>query len=405
MSNDKELIVRKNNGIVKARYSLTTNETRVFLMMLYKLQAVDSTTFSCSIHHDEFKEIFKSKKDYTISNINNMLSELRRKPIYFKIPNRTQKGYTWGEYGFINGYTFNDETKMFTIEASQKIYEMVKNYLEDGYTPNNLAILFGIRNTYAHRLYDLIRVWTGAKNIINYSVDELRELLMLEEKYPLYADFKKRAIVPAVKELNGTGVIKIDIKENKIGRRVTSIDFIAKDFDKRSGFNPTFTEVPATFNEGGELKEFPQVAINTNAFIQEKSPAVAPAEALDLNKFVNYNDDSFFSPKLKEEFIKHCYDNLINFSDIDTNRILKESQQVMKDQKGVTRINNKSSYGYFMGIFKNKLEEDLNNFSINKVIAVGQAEPQEQEEIPTPADEEFKQLLKKYSPRKEKEGN
>lgn len=50
-----------------------------------------------------------------------------------------------------------------------------------------------------------------------------------------------REEIPAdIKEINETGYFKIDIKENKVGRKVDSIDFIVKFFDKKENFKIKF---------------------------------------------------------------------------------------------------------------------------------------------------------------------
>ncbi|OOB74923.1 hypothetical protein AXF41_14575 [Clostridium haemolyticum] len=82
-----------------------------------------------------------------------------------------------------------------------------------------------LRNPNAYRLYDLLRLWSGVKTKINYTIDELKEYLMLDGNYPEYGNFKRRVIVPAIKELNKTGFFEIDFKEVKQGRKVVSIDF------------------------------------------------------------------------------------------------------------------------------------------------------------------------------------
>lgn len=43
-----------------------------------------------------------------------------------------------------------------------------------------------MNNYYTQRLYDLLRVWSGTKQIINYEVEELKALLQIEEKYNLF---------------------------------------------------------------------------------------------------------------------------------------------------------------------------------------------------------------------------
>ncbi|MDU6248943.1 MAG: replication initiation protein, partial [Paeniclostridium sordellii] len=223
METNEKNIVMKNNIIIKAKYNISTLENRIFLMLLYKLQKNNDDIIKCEISHEEFKTIIKKKQTSSVDSISDLLVNLRKQSIYFK----DEEG--WGEYGFINGFKYIKSRKTFKIEASKEIHTYIRRYLETGYTPINLAIFFGLINSNAQRFYDLLRLWSGTKSIINYRIDELKELLMIENKYDRYNDFKRRVILPAIKELNDTGYFEIDIKENKVGRKVDSIDFIVKD--------------------------------------------------------------------------------------------------------------------------------------------------------------------------------
>ena len=252
-------ILMKNNVLVQAKYNLTLIENRIFLMLLYKLQKISNGVMSCEITHDEFKEIIKKSKDRTVVNIQKILNGLRKKHMYF-IKERNNGDILWGKYGFINGFEYDEKARTFRIESSEKINSLIQNYLENGYTPNNLAILFELGNYYAQRLYDLLRLWSGTKSIITYSIDELKMYLNLEGKYKDYNNFKRRVILPAIKTLIETGYFEIDFKENKIGRKVDSIDFIVKDFDKRKYFdtneNNKFYIPDETVFTKGSLRSF-----------------------------------------------------------------------------------------------------------------------------------------------------
>ena len=354
----KDLIVRKSNNLVNARYNLTTNETKVFLMLLYKLQ-YENSTLNCTLSLEDFKYVIKSSRDKTIANISSIFSELRRKPIYFIIPNTKDNTSKWGEYGFINGWTFDETNNNFEIEASKKIYAIMQNYLKDGFTPNNLLVLFSVRNAYSYRIYDLLRVWSGVKNIINYPVEKLREYLMLEDKYPLYADFKKRAIMPAIKELNKTGVLEIELREVKKGRKIVSIDFIVKDNDKRKGFNEVISgpiPVAELLNEKVILMPTRK---NTDEVVAKKikEETIPTVDILEMIKYTGIPDTHLFNSRYLNEFTIYCYENDITFNNVkDHIDILKDAQKVFKEVKGIEIVKNKPNYCYFLGIFKNKLE-------------------------------------------------
>ncbi|MDM8128542.1 replication initiation protein, partial [Paraclostridium benzoelyticum] len=270
-------ILMKNNMLVKARYSLSLIENRVFLSMLYKLQKKSDGVLTCSISHSEFKDIIKFKQKNTVKGVLEVLEDLRKKPIYFKEEKKNKKGNLWGAYGFINGYEYDDELGIFNIEASEKIHNLLKEYLKMGYTPVNVQIWLSLNNSYAQRFYDLLRLWSGTKDTINYKLDEIKELLMLEDKYSKYNDFKRRVILPAIKELNETGYFEIEIKENKVGRKVDSIDFYIKDLDKRKYFTKDeiikeipgieLEEVAITYDENDcENKE--EIIINDKVIIE-----------------------------------------------------------------------------------------------------------------------------------------
>ena len=63
MSNIDKNILMKNNELIKARYDLTVIQSRVFIVILYKLQKDKSGEMSCVITRDEFKQLINRKND------------------------------------------------------------------------------------------------------------------------------------------------------------------------------------------------------------------------------------------------------------------------------------------------------------------------------------------------------
>ncbi|MCJ8341828.1 MAG: replication initiation protein [Cetobacterium sp.] len=335
LENDK--ILMKNNILVKARYNLSLVENRIFLFMLYKLQREAKGILKCEISHKEFKDIVKFKEKNTVKGILEVLEELRKKPIFFKEEKKNKKGSLWGAYGFINGYYYDDELGSFNIEASEKIHEILKEYLKMGYTPINVQIWLSLNNSYAQRFYDLLRLWSNTKTVITYKVDEIKELLMLEDKYDRYNDFKRRVITPSIKELNNTGYFEIDIKENKIGRKVDSIDFIVKDLDKRIYFNSvreTKTESKFIKKEGAVLKAIGNKEETKEFYIPNKK--LFTAKTLD-----NFRND-FGKYDFKESTYK---------------KLLQEAILVTLEKDDEEKIKVKS-YNYFKKTLENKINSN-----------------------------------------------
>ena len=230
-------VLMKHNDLVNAKYESKLVHNRVFVYLLYAFQKyTDEDRLVHEVSREELCKFVLKQNERTIKGLRTMLSDLRKKEL-FLINENDDGSIDYITAGFIDKFSYNDKTDRFTITADAHVHRLLHRYLKDGYTPINLEIWMSLKNSYAQRFYDLLRLWSGTKNVITYKIDEIKELLMLEDKYDRYNDFKRRVIIPAIKGLNDTGFFDITINENKIGRRVESIDFIVKDLDKRVYFD------------------------------------------------------------------------------------------------------------------------------------------------------------------------
>ncbi|MGL5651649.1 MAG: replication initiation protein [Paraclostridium sp.] len=352
-------ILMKNNMLVKARYSLSLIENRVFLSMLYKLQKKSDGVLTCSISHSEFKDIIKFKQKNTVKGILEVLEDLRKKPIYFKEEKKNKKGNLWGAYGFINGYEYDDELGIFNIEASEKIHNLLKEYLKMGYTPVNVQIWLSLNNSYAQRFYDLLRLWSGTKDTINYKLDEIKELLMLEDKYSKYNDFKRRVILPAIKELNETGYFEIDIKENKVGRKVDSIDFYIKDLDKRKYFtkDEIIKEIPGMVLEEVAITSDENDCENKEEIILNDEVIIEPEIISDIkdNKLEIFIPDESIFTKGTLRRVKMDFKD-VDFKNKYMEKAFEDAVMITLDKDDVETIK-ATSYKFFKGTLDNKIVE------------------------------------------------
>ncbi|HBH1603431.1 replication initiation protein [Clostridioides difficile] len=225
----KTNVLMKSNKFIMAKYDLQTVENRLFVRLLYEFQKNKSLEIKISI--EEIRELMKNPNYTTPQAISKIFTKLRTGTIYIK------SDKSWGECSFIYYWLYNEDEKTFMVRTSNELLDLIENYIQVGYTPINLQIFFSLRNSYAQRFYDLLRLWTMTKNTITYTIDGLKELLMLTDKYSKYNDFKRRVIAPAVNELNSTNYFDIEFIENKKGKKVDSITFIVKDLDNRKYFS------------------------------------------------------------------------------------------------------------------------------------------------------------------------
>ena len=330
-------ILMKHNSLIKAKYNLTLVQNRVFELLLYKFQKEKDGILSCEVCREELKKLIGKEKKKTVKGISDLLESLRLKEILIAEKIEGKNKFKWHRFGLINGAIYDEDKDVFIVKATEEIYTLIQNYYDkrEGHTPINLIVKLGMNNYYAQRLYDLIRVWSGTKKIINYEVEELKDLLQINDKYPLYADFKRRVIVPSIKELNKTGYFKIEYTENKIGKKVESIDFIVSDLDKRKYFD-----------------SLSNIKIKNEREIEESI-------RVDEQKISKSKEETFYVPN-KKLFTAKTLENFKNdfsnydFKDSTYKRLLQDSILVTLEKDDEEKIKVKS-YNYFKKTLENKI--------------------------------------------------
>ena len=106
-----------------------------------------------------------------------------------------------------------------------RIHEDMYNAILDfskGFKKYELNTVFKFESVYAMRLYELL---SNQRTPLIYSIKELKLMFGVEKKYKLTADFIRRVIEPARKELTEKSPYSFEYKPLKTGRAITSIKF------------------------------------------------------------------------------------------------------------------------------------------------------------------------------------
>ena len=110
-------------------------------------------------------------------------------------------------------YRFDKELRMIIQNSS--VFARIRS-----------EVTFALSSKYALALYEMIqkRGNLSHKWSEDFEVDELRSLLGVEKgKLTNFADFKRRALMPAVKEVNALGDYGVSMLPTKTGRAVTGV--------------------------------------------------------------------------------------------------------------------------------------------------------------------------------------
>ena len=122
-------------------------------------------------------------------------------------------------------YLSREKTLEFDIPTT------IQPYFKDfskGYVHYELKYALMAKSVYTVRIYELAKKWLKTKSF-EYDVDVLREKIgAIGKSYNTYGNFKAKALLPAIDEINQMTNIKVDYEEIKAGKKVVAIKFKVK---------------------------------------------------------------------------------------------------------------------------------------------------------------------------------
>ncbi len=233
------VLVTKDNRLIEARYKLTVNEQRLVLGLASMVRKDDEDFKDYVVHVEDIAELFGMENSNSFNEkmqdaVNALMDDRGSLNISTK-PNEIEK-VRWVSYAkYVKGsgkilMRFDKSIKDFMIQ--------IKNQ----FTQYQLSAIRQFKSTYAIRFYELMamkrNMGKGAKDGFFYREFEIAELksylAIAEGEYKLLADLKRRAIEPALKEINEFSDIEIIKHKNewaeyvKQGRAVHKIIIRAK---------------------------------------------------------------------------------------------------------------------------------------------------------------------------------
>ncbi len=222
-------VVKSNELIQKARYSMTVQQQKLILFAISKIKkndlpdqqydlSIDEICSVCGLELDAGGTYYKRIKD-------DLLKLTTR--IWVKFPDRSEGTVSWLSDAYIMPLS-GTVTVKFHERMTPFLFE-----LQNRYTQYQLSEVLVFKGKYSIRLYELIRSFLtqdelrdGREKEISFTVSELKELLSAEN-YELWNDFNRFVLRKAVDEINQcSDVIRISYDTYKAGKQVTKVNFI-----------------------------------------------------------------------------------------------------------------------------------------------------------------------------------
>lgn len=235
-------IVRKSNALVSAAYRLTAAEHRVIFCAISKIKPMQKISdkvlyavstndlANCGINIKHCSDILNSASEQLFS-----------RSVTITASDGHEIKTRW-----IQSLRSQQETDSNYIELrfSRDIAPYLNN-LTKNFTQFSLREAVSLSSAHAGRIFELLMQYQsiGTRTI---SLDDLREMLGLENKYPAFSDFRKRCLDTSVEEINNKTKLQVRYESIRTGRSISHIKFFffhpAKVSQPPSKVEGTFTE-------------------------------------------------------------------------------------------------------------------------------------------------------------------
>jgi len=159
--------------------------------------------------------LLKDKEDKNYTRIKNAVERLNEKKFEY------EDARQWKIIRLVELPKINKYSEFVEFKIHPEIYHAILDFSK-GFRKYELTTAMEFKSTYSMRFYEL---FSGKKEPITYSIDHLKIMFKIENKYALLADFVKRVINSAQKELNEKSPYSFEYKLEKTGRKVTHIKF------------------------------------------------------------------------------------------------------------------------------------------------------------------------------------
>ncbi len=201
------------------------------------LRSVDISSSSVTVHLETLYKIFEVKEEPKVIELEKLLFKFFSKNIVITDSNLNLKK----RFNILNSYFF--EKDYVTFEFSSHILdEKIKKILK-------------FKERYSYRFYQ--EILNSEKNILNISMNNLRDILEIQETYDRFYDIEKNLLKPIFKDLTTIGELDIEYEKDKIGEyksaKILGIKII-KDYknSETNDVKPIFT-LTKTFKNLFEL--------------------------------------------------------------------------------------------------------------------------------------------------------
>lgn len=220
----KQLIVKKDNALTNASYTLTLAEQRMILLAVAVANGSAADLKSMRIPAALYAERFGVTRQAAYMALHEAAGQLFERR--FSYQRLTDKGNLAQVHSrWVQSIAYVEAEAEVRVRFSDDVVPLLSE-LERRFTHYALEQISGLRSVYAVRLYELLIAWRSTGSTPVFPVAEFRQKLGIEPgEYPRMTDFKRRVLDAAVPQINAHTDINASYEQHKRGRSIAGFSF------------------------------------------------------------------------------------------------------------------------------------------------------------------------------------
>ena len=219
-------MVYKGNALIEASYRLTPAEQRIILACIAQVRRDQPITDEVmySVSAADYAALVGTESHSVYEDLAAAALRLKRREVWIKEkPNGRGQRESVLVTGWVQSIRYIKSEGRVELRFARDMLPYLAQLTEQ-FTRYALSDVARMDSAYAIRLYELLVQWRDAGQR-EVSIDWLRDILQLDDKYPSINDLKKRVIEPAVAQINELSPLWVQWEQRKTGRRVTHLVF------------------------------------------------------------------------------------------------------------------------------------------------------------------------------------
>ena len=224
MSKETRLVV-KDNALIDASFNLSLVEQRLMLIAIVEAREIQDLTpdTPIEIKASSYREQYNTDSSEAYKQLAEATKQLFNRQFSYVDKYKGEDAITVSRW--LNEATYINNKGTVVIYLNRNVISMISR-LEANFTKYLLNQVSDFKSQYSIRLFELLIKYKAIGNSEKYSIDDLRSKLGIGvNEYKVLADFKKRVLDLAVKEINEKTDTTIKYEQFKEGRTISHILF------------------------------------------------------------------------------------------------------------------------------------------------------------------------------------